>query len=84
MREYPPIKVTYSHEDQLAFRRYFTDHLTPDAQKAVLDALDHLDLDGLLRGWDGKLIPIKCRRCDGTGEIERKSIYGPMPCPDCR
>jgi hypothetical protein len=56
MTEYPTIHISYSHGDQLAFRRYFTD-LTPDAQKAVLDALDHLDLDGLLRGWDGSLIP---------------------------
>jgi hypothetical protein len=53
--EYPTIHISYSHEDQLAFRRYFTD-LPPDEQKAVLDALDHLDLDGLLRNHNGNLI----------------------------
>jgi hypothetical protein len=54
--EYPTITVSYSHEDQIAFRRYFTDHLSYDAQKAVLDTLDHLDLDGLLRNHNGHLI----------------------------
>lgn len=56
MTEYPTIHISYSHEDQLAFRRYFTDHLTYPQQKAVLDALDHLDLDGLLRDFNGNLI----------------------------
>lgn len=56
MKEYPTITVRFDHEDQIAFRRYFTDHLSYDAQKAVLDALDHLDLDGLLRDFNGNLI----------------------------
>jgi hypothetical protein len=56
MNELPTLKVSYSHEDQIAFRRYFTNHLSYDEQKAVLDALDHLDLDGLLRNHNGNLI----------------------------
>jgi hypothetical protein len=64
--ELPTIHISYSHDDQIAFRRYFTDHLTPDAQKAVLDALDHLYLDGLLRGWDGRLIVSVDKKTDGS------------------